>query len=625
MTESSGLVEQIKSSDVIFVADLFAEDYVGGAELTTEALIESSPLKVTKIRSRELNVQHLEAGHDKYWVFGNWSMMDQSLIPTIVVNMKYSVLEYDYKFCKYRSADKHFAAEQVPCKCEDDTSGKAASSLFLGARYIWWMSEKQQAEYLRRFPFLADRPQSVLSSVFSESFWIQIRALRDASKDVERQGWIVLGSNSWIKGTDDAVKWCQDNEKTFKVLNGLSPEQVLEEMSKAEGFVYLPKGGDTCPRMVIEAKLLGCKLHLNDNVQHKDELWFTSEDPLDTESYLYAARQTFWDSTKVSMSWSPTISGYTITHNPTEMGYPWRDCVSSMLGFCDEVVVLDGGSSDGSWQELQAWSEKDTRLKVYQHVIDFEHPRFAHESDGRQKARARELCSKEFCWQMDADEVLPEQDWSKVKMLAERMHPAVDLISLPIVEYWGSKKKVRMDVNPWKWRLSRNKKHITHGIPGPLRLHDEDGNLYAMPGTDGCDYIDTRNYDLIPHASFYTQEAHNARLAAINGNPNAFVAYSNWMQEVVKELPTVRHYSWLDIGSKIRNYRKYWSRFWQSLYNVKQEDTSENNMFFDKPWADVTEDEIDQLASRLSSEMGGWVFHTKINWDANIPHLEISE
>jgi hypothetical protein len=97
------------------------------------------------------------------------------------------------------------------------------------------------------------------------------------------------------------------------------------------------------------------------------------------------------------------------------------------------------------------------------------------------------------------------------------------------------------------------------------------------------------------------------------------------MQEVVKELPTVRHYSWLDIGSKIRNYRKYWSRFWQSLYNVKQEDTSENNMFFDKPWADVTEDEIDQLASRLSSEMGGWVFHTKINWDANIPHLEISE
>jgi glycosyltransferase involved in cell wall biosynthesis len=625
MTESSGLVEQIKSSDVVFVADLFAEDYVGGAELTTEALIESSPLKVTKIRSRELNLQHLEAGHDKYWVFGNWSMMDQSLIPTIVVNMKYSVLEYDYKFCKYRSADKHFAAEQSPCKCEDEVPGKAASSFFLGARYIWWMSEKQQAEYLNRFPFLTDRPQSVLSSVFSESFWVQIRALREASNDVERQGWIVLGSNSWIKGTDDAVKWCQDNEKTFKVLNGLSPEQVLEEMSKAEGFVYLPKGGDTCPRMVIEAKLLGCKLHLNENVQHKDELWFTSDDPLDTESYLYAARQTFWDSTKVSMNWRPTISGYTITHNPTEMGYPWRDCISSMLGFCDEVVVLDGGSSDGSWQELQAWSETDSRLKVYRHIIDFDHPRFAHESDGRQKARAREFCTKEFCWQMDADEVLPEHDWVKVGMLAERMHPAVDLISLPIIEYWGSKKKIRMDVNPWKWRLSRNKKHITHGIPGPLRLHDEDGNLYAMPGTDGCDYIDTRNFDLIPHASFYTQEAHNARLAAINGNPNAFVAYNNWIQEVVKELPTVRHYSWLDIGKKIRNYKKYWSRFWQSLYNIKQEDTPENNMFFDKSWADVSEDEIEQLASRLASEMGGWVFHTKINWDANVPHLEISE
>jgi glycosyltransferase involved in cell wall biosynthesis len=487
------------------------------------------------------------------------------------------------------------------------------------------MSEKQQNEYLTRFPFLSDRPQSVLSSVFSEDFWVQLKSLRDCSESVERQGWLVLGSNSWIKGTDDAINWCRENGKTFKVLSTLSPDQVLDEMSKAEGFVYLPKGGDTCPRMVIEAKLLGCKLHLNENVQHKDELWFTSDDPLDTESYLYAARQTFWDSTSVSMNWTPSISGYTTVYNPNEMGYPWKECVSSLLGCCDEVIVLDGGSNDGSWEELTKWSESEPKLKPSQHIIDFSHPRFAYESDGLQKARARALCTKEFCWQMDADEILPESDWSKVKTLAAKMHPAVDLISLPVVEYWGSKKKVRMDVNPWKWRLSRNKSHITHGIPGALRLTDDDGNTIAMPGTDGCDYIDSRNYDLIPHASFYTQEAHNARIAAINGNPNAFIAYNQWMQAVINELPSVRHFSWLDIGKKIRNYKKYWSKFWQSLYNIEQKDTPENNMFFDKSWSDVSESEIDELAMRLSTEMGGWVFHNKIDWNVNVPFLELKE
>jgi glycosyltransferase involved in cell wall biosynthesis len=625
MTVSNRLAEKIKSSDVVFVADLFAEDYVGGAELTTEALIESSPFKVTKIRCKELSLELLEAGHEKYWVFGNWASIDYGLIPTIAVNMKYSVLEYDYKFCKYRSPDKHRVAENTDCNCQDDVSGKAASSFYLGARYIWWMSEKQQSEYLSRFPFLADRPQSVLSSVFSEDFWVQLKALREANSGVERQGWLVLGSNSWIKGSDDAINWCRENEKTFKVLNALSPAEVLDEMSKAEGFVYLPKGGDTCPRMVIEAKLLGCKLHLNENVQHKDELWFTSEDPLDTESYLYAARQTFWNSTAVSMKWVPTVSGYTTIHNPTEMGYPWKECISSMLGFCDEVVVLDAGSTDGSWEELNEWASKEPKLKPSLHKVDFSHPRFAYDSDGLQKARSRALCTKEFCWQMDADEILPESDWSKVKTLAAKMHPAVDLISLPVIEYWGSKKKVRMDVNPWKWRLSRNKSHITHGIPGPLRLTDDEGNVVAMPGTDGCDYIDSRNYDLIPHASFYTQDAHNARLAALSGNPNAFIAYNQWMQAVIEELPAIRHFSWLDIGKKIRNYRKYWSKFWQSLYNIEQKDTPENNMFFDKSWSDVTESEIDELSSRLASEMGGWVFHNKIDWNANVPYLELKE
>ena len=37
---------------VVFVSDMFVEDYVGGAELTSEALIQSSPFPVYKLRPR---------------------------------------------------------------------------------------------------------------------------------------------------------------------------------------------------------------------------------------------------------------------------------------------------------------------------------------------------------------------------------------------------------------------------------------------------------------------------------------------------------------------------------------------------------------------------------------------
>ena len=44
----------------------------------------------------------------------------------------------------------------------------------------------------------------------------------------------------------------------------------------------------------------------------------------------------------------------------------------------------------------------------------------------------------------------------------------MDLICLPVIEYWGKNEKVRIDVNPWKWRLSKNRPYITHGIPAKL-------------------------------------------------------------------------------------------------------------------------------------------------------------
>ena len=54
---------------------------------------------------------------------------------------------------------------------------------------------------------------------------------------------------------------------------------------------------------------------------------------------------------------------------------------------------------------------------------------------------------------------------------------------------------------------------------------------------------------------------------------------------------------------------------------MKQEDTAENNMFFDKKWSEVTDEEITSLANRLATETGGHVFHTKINFSKPTPYL----
>ena len=172
------------------------------------------------------------------------------------------------------------------------------------------------------------------------------------------------------------------------------------------------------------------------------------------------------------------------------------------------------------------------------------------------------------------------------------------------------------------WPISRNLPHITHGIPANLRKFDKGGNLYSSPGSDGCDYVRSDNFEPIPFANFMTQDVNNARIQGLS-NSDVKNQYELWFNQVLSQLPGVQHYSWFNIKRKIRTYRDYWSKHWQSLYDIKQADTAENNMFFDKAWSEVSDSELDAQADKLSSELGGWIFHEKVNFDKTIPHLTI--
>ena len=245
--------------------------------------------------------------------------------------------------------------------------------------------------------------------------------------------------------------------------------------------------------------------------------------------------------------------------------------------------------------------------------------------DGANKAMARTLCTGNWLWQQDVDEIVHEDDYKKIKSLCRQMPKSLKLLCLPVVEYWGPNKKVRVDVNPWKWRLSRNDSHITHGIPAHHRKYDENGNVYSL-GSDGCDYINNEDFKPVPNTTFYTSDLHQVRLQALNNidNGKSLKVYENYLNQVVNELPGVYHYSWYDIKRKIYTYKNYWSKHWSSMFNKSLKDTSENNMFFNKKWSEVSDQEITDLAIKIEKELGGWIFHSKIDLTKSIPWIKIN-
>lgn len=68
------------------------------------------------------------------------------------------------------------------------------------------------------------------------------------------------------KGPDNALRWAEENRIPLVMYWNKPREQVLETMARAKHFVFLPNDFDAESRVVIEAVLSGCQVHLNDQV-----------------------------------------------------------------------------------------------------------------------------------------------------------------------------------------------------------------------------------------------------------------------------------------------------------------------------------------------------------------------
>jgi len=264
---------------VIFLADLYSKDYAGGAELTTDAIISYAPdeVEIERKYCQNLTEQDVLENKDLDWVVCNFSSLEDKIKILLCKNVNYSIIEYDYKYCIYRSPEKHLAITSKECDCHTSSAGKINKAFYGYANHIWFMSEVQRQTYLNKLTLLKAENTSVLSSVFNEG---NLRFMVSIKNNPKNNTYLILGSNSWIKGTKDSVKFADDNNIDCEVVSGLPYHEMLIKLSTSKGLIFQPLGGDTCPRIVMEAKILGCDLILNNNVQHKDEDWFATPDKI---------------------------------------------------------------------------------------------------------------------------------------------------------------------------------------------------------------------------------------------------------------------------------------------------------------------------------------------------------
>ena len=110
------------------------------------------------------------------------------------------------------------------------------------------------------------------------------------------------------------------------------------------------------------------------------------------------------------------ISAHVNITNPEKMGYPYLESIRSFANVCDEVIVVDGGSTDGSLEKI-AKIEKVRIVKGAKWPRDFDWSVM-----GKNLQIGYEECSGDWAFHFDADYIFHEAEVGKLRAAMKEAH-----------------------------------------------------------------------------------------------------------------------------------------------------------------------------------------------------------
>jgi len=177
------------------------------------------------------------------------------------------------------------------------------------------------------------------------------------------------------------------------------------------------------------------------------------------------------------------ISGFTMGKNALKLYYPMRQSIESILPLVDEFVVALGDSDEDDFTREEIEAIGSEKIRIVDTVWDIEkYPRgmeHAHQTD-----LAKNLCTGDWLFYLQSDEVVHEQDLEPIRKRCEELldDQEVEGLLFRYRHFWGDYDHLQ-DGHTWYRREIR----IVRNHP-EIHSWESAQSFRRIPGFDGLNY-----------------------------------------------------------------------------------------------------------------------------------------
>jgi hypothetical protein len=352
---------------IIFIADFFSNQISGGAELCLEEIVtffSENNYEIQKINSHELDVTFLNNNKNSFLFISNFINLSEHIKNYIYVNkFTYVIIEHDHKYCISRNPivyNNLIVPENALINRE----------FYKNALCVIAQSYKH-AEIMFNNLWI----NNITS--FGCNLWSNehLSLFKKFSNNVKNVKYAILNSNNPIKGKEQALEFCKKNNIQASLIGNKDPKQFIKELSHVETLIFLPQSFETFSRLIVEAKILNCKVITNKSsgVVYEDYIEQTGEELLNT---IINKKQEILQNLKILVETKenkfqvkfkkPKISILTTIYKSGKYIESFLKQFETLEDFeNNELVIVDANSPDNEEAIINQYTDKFNNIKYY--------------------------------------------------------------------------------------------------------------------------------------------------------------------------------------------------------------------------------------------------------------------